>query len=543
VTTRGHARPLRRIGGAVAVVCATLAPILGSARPAAAATPILGGGSGFAALEIDQWKADTAGKPFNLTVNYQSLGSSIGRGYFAQNRFDFGASDITFPPTEDPVLASTARCGRPLSTCFRYVTVSAGGLAFMYNLTDNSGNRITNLKLTRRAACEIFTGQIRQWNDPQLVATNPELANFTNRQIRVVVRSDGAGESYVLSEFCIAVASDVWSRYVNYGTQPQNSQYVSDPGFSRGDPVSTWPGVLEDGSQPNTQSGSDGVANAVADPNEGVDAITYDAAGYAKVRGDWPVASVENANPAVFTQPAETNVTVALGYATGRSDGTFQLNFKGPDPRAYFPSTYSYVLAQTTGSDPGKAASLSQFLCYAVGAGQVRAVPLAYARLSSVVVNISIAAINQIPGANCALSGPPPPPPPQVQGGPAAPGASGVPGSNGPGASTTTGGSAATSSGGTASTATAGAASSGAQGAVGAAASGTETSVAGTAESGSGAVAGQSGPSGVALASPAAASSKTNGPTNDQAIWAILEGALICAIVVGLTEWRRRAAR
>ena len=150
-------------------------------------------------------------------------------------------------------------------------------------------------------------------------------------------------------------------------------------------------------------------------------AITYVAAGYAKVR-NFPTASVQNA-AGVFTQPDEDNVTVALGYAQTRGNGTFQLAFNGPDPRAYFPSTYSYVLAQTTGFDPGKGATLGQFLCYAVSKGQVIAPQLRYARLSSVLVNIAIDAIVQIPGAppaaHCPVAGapPPPPPPPVVVGG------------------------------------------------------------------------------------------------------------------------------
>ena len=127
------------------------------------------------------------------------------------------------------------------------------------------------------------------------------------------------------------------------------------------------------------------------------------------------MASLQNF-AGVYTQPDETNVTVALAYATGRGDGTFALNFKGPDPRAYFPSTYSYVLAQTTGFDPGKGATLARFLCYAVSKGQTDAVPLKYARLSSEIVDIAIDAIVRIPGAPskaaCPVAGAPPPPPP-----------------------------------------------------------------------------------------------------------------------------------
>src|SRR5262249_55516219 len=125
--------------------------------------------------------------------------------------------------------------------------------------------------------------------------------------------------------------------------------------------------------------------------------ITYVAAGYAKVRG-FPVASVQNA-AGVFTQPDENNVTIALSYATPLGNGTFKLAFNGADPAAYFPSTYSYVLGQTAGFDPGKGPTLTRFLCYAVTKGQEIAPSLRYARLSIELVNIAINAIVQIPGA------------------------------------------------------------------------------------------------------------------------------------------------
>ena len=144
------------------------------------------------------------------------------------------------------------------------------------------------------------------------------------------------------------------------------------------------------------------MANSVADPVTGPNAITVVAAGYAKARNDWPVASLEN--PAgQFTRPDENNVTLALGYATPSSDpaatGTFVLHFNGSDPRAYFPSTYSYVLAQTTGLDSRKGATLAQFLCYSVSAGQANAKPLGYAALTGNVVQPALDRIALIPGA------------------------------------------------------------------------------------------------------------------------------------------------
>ncbi len=54
-----------------------------------------------------------------------------------------------------------------------------------------------------------------------------------------------------------------------------------------------------------------------------------------------------------YTQPTPVDVASALAYATQQANGTHQLNFGGVGPNVYNPSTYSYLLAKTTGSDPG----------------------------------------------------------------------------------------------------------------------------------------------------------------------------------------------
>ena len=407
-------RILRHAAAFFALLALTVPPAFSTAAaPAGAAGGVIGGGSSFAALEIDQWRADTARNPYSLQVNYVSQGSTFGRQSFIDGNLDFGASDIIFQPAETQQLQAKRCAGKPLAGCFVYVPVSAGGLAFMYNLTDGAGHRYGNLQLTRRTACSVFTGAIKRWNDPQIVATNPQLAGFA-RDIVPVIRADGAGESFVFSQFCLAVAPDIWRAFIAERIRNDPANVASD--FRAGSPVSNWP---QNWGRSSPALYADGTANVVADAVTGRDTITYVAAGYAKVR-NFPVASLQNA-AGVFTQPDENNVTVALGYATGRGDGTFNLNFTGPDPRAYFPSTYSYVIAQTAGFDAGKGATLGKFLCYTVSVGQVIAPQLRYARLSAPLVQIAINAIVQIPGApsanQCFIAGaPPPPPPPTVAG-------------------------------------------------------------------------------------------------------------------------------
>ncbi len=400
---------LRGFLARVVAVLTVVASLAGVDTPSAHALPaLIGGGSSFAALEIDQWRADTASAPYNLSINYQSGGSTLGREQFKSGTFDFGASDIQYPPEEVDGLKN-ARCrGKTLTQCFVYVPVSAGGLAFMYNLTDSSGNRIRDLRLSRHAACGIFTGAITTWNDPEIVKYNPKLASNSS-PIRQVVRDDGAGESYVFSEFCIAVDHQTWANFIANQHKP-GADGGDPPEFFAGQPVSHWPNAGY-GRVVSVAKG-DGVADYVADPAGGLNAITYTAAGYAKVR-DMPTASLQNA-AGVFTQPDENNVTDALKYATARGNGTFALNFTQPDPAAYFPSTYSYVLAQTSGWDPQKGAALGRFLCYAVSKGQEIAVALRYARLSAPLVNIAEEAIALIPGApkkqDCFVRGAAPPP-------------------------------------------------------------------------------------------------------------------------------------
>ena len=525
-----------------------------------ASPAITGGGSGFAGLEIQQWQADVASSPYNLTVNYQSTSSSQGRSNFANGTWDYGASDIPYPGSEQGAVQQlqSGRChGAQGSSCWSYVTVSAGGLGFMYNLQDNSGARIRNLKLTPNEVCKIFTGRIVSWRDPAILASNPGIS-LPNGNIQVISRADGAGESYVLSEFCIAVDPGDWTYFVNQSknvVQPQTNETIQDSGdFYAGVPISFWPPYLSQGQNTIQLNGADGVADAVVSGTDGVNSITYVAAGYALVRS-FPVASVQNA-AGLFTQPNATSVNVALGYATPRADGTFNLDFAGPDPRAYFPSTYSYVLAQSSGLDPSKGSTLGRFLCYAIGRGQQYAARLLYAPLSSAVVAISSAGIARVPGAPsqsaCTAGAPPPPPPPQVvpqgAGKGSGPGAAGsTNGSPGAGAGQAAGSTGAQAQGSN----VAGAAGSGSgtscQSDSGAAGESPSTLVlAGGGSTGQAGAATGSGtpcPSGSSLGSITAGyrlGAQIPGPSNSQALWTVIEGGALCAVGLAFSARARR---
>ena len=80
-----------------------------------------------------------------------------------------------------------------------------------------------------------------------------------------------------------------------------------------------------------------------------------------------------------YTQPTPVDVASALAYATQLANGTHQLNFNGVGPNVYNPSTYSYLLTQTTGWQPAKGAVMSGFVNYALTLGQQESPRFGYA--------------------------------------------------------------------------------------------------------------------------------------------------------------------
>ena len=415
-------RRLQRAALAAAAMATVMAVILTGMQPAAADGPtVTGGGSSFASLIINQWRADVAKPPFNSRINYSSAGSGFGRDKYISGALDFGQSDIAFLDEEIPRVKGSGRGD------YVYVPTVAGALAFMFNVIGTNGQRITNVKLTANDVCRVFTVPDIKWNDPAIVATNPGIP-LPASKIRPVVRSDRSGTSFVLSEFCIARAPAVWGAFISLIGR---GNFGQDGYLAQRKPISQWPSGYGSVSQ---AFASDGIASAVANDSTGKDSITYIETGYTKVKR-LPAAQVQNA-AGVFVPPNPANSTVALGFASPNGDGTFKLSYSGTDPRAYFPSTYSYAIVQTKGFDPAKGAVLASYLNYAVCKGQERAEPLLYSRLSSVLVNIALDATAKVPGAparptSCAA----PPPPKLVTVAPgsagAKPGATGAPGAAG----------------------------------------------------------------------------------------------------------------
>jgi phosphate transport system substrate-binding protein len=190
--------------------------VVASASPAVAAAPAVsitgplpdearalnGAGATFPAPLYQKW-FDEYAKFTQVQVNYQAIGSGGGVKGIQDQTIDFGASDA---PMTDEQLA-TAK-GGPLF----HIPTALGAIVLSYNIPEVK----TKLKFTGATIAGIYLGDISKWNDPKLVADNPDLAQV-NQDIVTVHRSDGSGTSFGFTDYLSTVSPD-WQSKVGKGT-------------------------------------------------------------------------------------------------------------------------------------------------------------------------------------------------------------------------------------------------------------------------------------------------------------------------------------
>ncbi len=384
-------RPRRAIGIAVlsALLLAVASTSAGAARSALESAhttpaPINGTGSSFASPAIDTWVNATHGAPYNLGISWSPSNSGTGRYEFTNQTTDFAVSDIGYVGNTDTT---------PPSFSFNFIPITAGGIAFMYNVPGLS----KQLQLSSLTACGLLTGGIKNWNDPNIAADNPGV-NLPNIPVIPVTESDSAGTNYVLEEWCIDEQSQLWAAFVQ-AQQSQSGGPTDGVAISATAPNSNWPGIRGGLDDQSTTA----VASDIANNAGGIGAVQVkyaeEESGFGGTDPSKNVALVKNAS-GDYTPPSPVDVASALAYATQLPNGTHQLNFSGAGPHVYNPSTYSYLLTPTTGWSPSKGDTMSQFVNYTLTLGQQTAPSFGYASLGLSLEQYGVNAVqHNVPGA------------------------------------------------------------------------------------------------------------------------------------------------
>jgi ABC-type phosphate transport system substrate-binding protein len=378
-----------RVVGALALASLALA---GGQAPAHATTTtyvdISGSGSSWAAVAIDQWAQDE--RPYGIVVNYNPDGSAAGRDDYMSNQDDFAGSDPPFRNGDDE-LAGTGSENPPQG--YSYVPDVAGGTAFIYHITV-AGHLITNLRLSGLTLMKIFTGQITNWDNPEI--TQDYGAQLPNLPITPVIRSDGSGATYFLTRWMEHVYPAQWNAFC---------QQVH-PGIKMPCPQTEF---YPDFGDAKAENGSNNVVTYITS-SYGNGSIGYDEYAYA-LNSHYPVVAM--LNPAgYYVLPSAGNVSVALTQAQINEDPNspnfLQQNLDNVytynDPRSYPLSSYSYFIVPRIGTvlptnfTDAKGVTLSTWLNFDLCAGQQQVIQLGYAPLPINLVEGGLIQVNHIPG-------------------------------------------------------------------------------------------------------------------------------------------------
>ena len=395
---------MKRIAVASLVSAAALAAALAAATPgvAAAATAarstgfvtIAGSGSAWQSVPIQQWAEDV--DPDGLTVNFNPDGSPAGRGDYLQgSQVDFAASDVPFRNGHDK-LGGTRREVSPYG--YSYIPGAGGGIAFVYHVSVH-GHLLRNLRLSARTLMGIFTGQITNWDSPQIAKDTGQ--RLPDLRIAPAVRADGAGPTFFFTDWLSREFPRQWNAFCTRVTKGRvkapcgNTEFypVSGPGW-----------------HPKAEEGSEAVIDYVTSSKDN-GAIGYDEYAYA-LNAKAPVASIANPDGR-FVQPTARNVTEVLTKAVvnenPRSADYLQEDLAGVyanrNPDSYPLSYYGYLIVPRSGTklppifNSAVGRSLSTFVLFGLCAvGQREAADFGYAPLPANLVAAGLRQVTQIPG-------------------------------------------------------------------------------------------------------------------------------------------------
>ncbi len=354
------------------------------------------GGSTLIAPIMNDWTTNfhtyTGGA---VTVSYDPVGSTTGTKDMLEDVFSAGWSDAPIPAnglatlgTGDVVTSSSATCGAacPPVTGLEgndplvQVVDGLATVSIFYNIPGITTS--THLNLTGDVIAEIYLGHILKWNDPRILALNPDLTSAQKTDlaaypITVVHRSDGSGTSFALTSYFSV----------------EDANWTTD-GHTNSTAASNFPvGV-----------GGDGSAGVTGDVLSTDGAIGYAEVSY-PIGAGLSYAQVQNAaGYYVVPSPASGSAAAAADAARTAKDPTFTI-VDASGAGSYPISTYTYVfiwanqdLGTSAGSawTQGDAYDLVQFLNYIVTQGQSLATELNYSPLPAAVVSNDLSLLAQI---------------------------------------------------------------------------------------------------------------------------------------------------
>jgi phosphate transport system substrate-binding protein len=319
-------------------LCICLFALLGSELdgPANAQSTLVlvGSGSSVPTPLFSRWTQEYGKRKPNIKMRYLTVGTSEGIAQISHGAGDFAAGEAQLTEQE-------RREGGLIEMPIVVIAIVP-----IYNLPDV----VQDLRLSGEVLAEIFLGNLKTWNAPQIAKLNPDIS-LPNLPIQVVNRPGGKGSNYVFTDF-LSKASSKFRGQIGVTTSPN------------------WPvGV------PAERSAD--MADKVKNTPGAIGYVEYQ---YAE-KGSIPHAAVLN-SAGKFVKASTEGMTAACRAAEAPNWKRFSaslINTAGADS---FPITsFSWIYLRTKATDSPRSAALRDLLDWIYTDGQQYANQEGYAEL------------------------------------------------------------------------------------------------------------------------------------------------------------------
>ena len=136
-----------------------------------------------------------------VVINYQGIGSGGGKKGIVDGTVDFAGSDSLLKQEEYDA-------GKDL----QMYPIVASAVVPIYNIAFQNvpeGTTPAKLVLDRQTLVDIYNGKVNKWNDPAIVALNPDLKDYLpDAGITVAHRSDGSGTTEIFTKSLTSFSPD-----------------------------------------------------------------------------------------------------------------------------------------------------------------------------------------------------------------------------------------------------------------------------------------------------------------------------------------------
>jgi len=167
------------------------------------ATVLVGSGSTVPAPLYNRWAQEYGKRNTTIQMRYVPIGTSEGIKQISHGAGDFGAG-------EAPLTEKERKEGDLIELPAVLI-----GIVPIYNLPDVH----QELRLSGEVLADIFLGNVKTWNAPQIAKLNPDVT-LPNTAIRVVQRPQGKGSNYVFTDF-LSKTSKKFQAQIGTTTSPK----------------------------------------------------------------------------------------------------------------------------------------------------------------------------------------------------------------------------------------------------------------------------------------------------------------------------------